>query len=65
MLTAMTMEHFTVVNEEMEIVRDVLIQEDSFDDALSAAGYINDDLWQLNNPRWYGFGGHHTDRWLE
>lgn len=37
----------------------------SFDAALSAAGYINDDLWQLNNLRWYGDGGHQADQWLE
>ena len=54
-----------LVNGEMEIVRDDVIQEGSFDDALSAAGYINDDLWQLDNPRWYGVGGHQADRWLE
>lgn len=40
------------MNGEMEIVRDDVIQEDSFDNALSAAGYINDELWQLDNPRW-------------
>lgn len=54
-----------LVNGEMEIVRDDVIQEDSFDDALSFAGYINDDLWQLDNPRWYGVGGHQADQWLE
>jgi hypothetical protein len=60
--------HFTeqkLVTGEMESVREDVIQEDSFDDALSAAGYINDDLWQLDNPRWYGVGGHQADPWLE
>lgn len=52
-------------DKKMEIVRDDAIQADSFDDALSAAGYINDDLWQLDNPRWYGVGGHQADQWLE
>lgn len=54
-----------LVNGKMEIVRDDVIQADSFDDALSAAGYISDDLWQLDNPRWYGGGGHQADQWLE
>ncbi|HWT74207.1 MAG TPA: DUF5050 domain-containing protein [Mobilitalea sp.] len=55
-----------LVNGEMEIVRDdVIKEEDNFDDALTAAGYINDDLWQLDNPRWYGGGGHQADQWLE
>lgn len=54
-----------LVNGEMEIVRDDVIQADIFDDALSAAGYINDDFWQLDNPRWYGVGGHQADQWLE
>ena len=54
-----------LVSGGTEIVRDDMIQEDSFDHALSAAGYINDDLWQLNHPRWYGVGGHQADQWLE
>jgi hypothetical protein len=41
-----------LVNRKMKIVRDDIIQEESFDNALSAAGYINDNLWQLDNPRW-------------
>jgi hypothetical protein len=60
--------HFTeqkLVNGEMEILRDELIQEDNFNEALSATGYINDELWQLDNPRWYGGGGHQADQWLE
>lgn len=54
-----------LVNGEMSIIRDDVIQGGSFDDALSATGYINDDLWQLDNPRWYGVGGHQADQWLE
>lgn len=54
-----------LANEEMKITRDDVIQANSFDDALSIAGYINDDLWQLDNPRWYGIGGHQADQWLE
>lgn len=52
-------------NGKMELVRDDTIQEDSFDHALSAAGYIHDNLWQLDNPWWYGVGGHQADPWLE
>ncbi len=54
-----------LVNGKMKIIRDDVIQAGSFDDALSAAGYINDELWQLDNPRWYGLGGHQADQWLE
>ncbi|MFT4008263.1 MAG: hypothetical protein QM683_22570, partial [Lacrimispora sp.] len=54
-----------LVNGKMEILRDELIQESSFDNALSAAGYTSDKLWQLDNPRWYGSGGHQADQWLE
>lgn len=54
-----------LVNGKMAIIRDDVIQGGSFDDALFAAGYINDDLWQLDNPRWYGVGGHQADQWLE
>ena len=54
-----------LVNGKMEILRDDVIRESSFDNALSAAGYTNDKLWQLDNPRWYGIGGHQVDQWLE
>ncbi len=54
-----------LVHGEMATVRDVVIQGDNFTDALSAAGYIKDDLWQLDHPRWYGVGGHEADQWLE
>jgi hypothetical protein len=54
-----------LVNGEMETVQDDVIQADSFNDALSSSGYINDDLWQLSNPRWYMVGGHEADQWLE
>lgn len=60
--------HFIAQNllkGEMKIVRDEVIQSDSFDNALSALGYINDNVWQLDNPRWYGVGGHQADQWLE
>ena len=53
------------VNGEMKNVREDVIQVDNFNDALSAAGYINDNLWKLDNPRWYGIGGHLADQWLE
>jgi hypothetical protein len=54
-----------LVNGEMETVRDDVIQADSFQDALSVTGYINDDLWQLDHPRWYMVGGYEADQWLE
>jgi hypothetical protein len=60
--------HFTeqkLVNGKMKPLRDDLIKAGSFNDALSAAGYTGDKLWKLDNPRWYGVGGHQADRWLE
>ncbi len=54
-----------LVNGKMKKLQDNVIQADSFDEALSVAGYINDDLWKLDNPRWYGVGGHQADQWLE
>lgn len=54
-----------LVNGKMDILREDVIKADSFDDALTAAGYIDDELWQLNNQRWYGIGGHQADQWLE
>jgi hypothetical protein len=56
---------YMLVNGEMEIVRDNVVQADSFDDALYSLGYINDDLWEFDNPRWYIGGGHEDDQWLE
>ena len=60
--------HFTEqkhVNGKMKTLRDDLIKAGNFNDALTAAGYIGDKVWQLDNPRWYMFGGHHADQWLE
>jgi len=54
-----------LVNGVMGTVRDDVIQAAGFEDALSAAGYIGDDLWRLNDPRWYGIGGHQADKWLD
>lgn len=54
-----------LVNGEMKMIRDDVLQADSFDEAQTAAGYMKDDLWQLNHPRWYGVGGHQADQWLE
>jgi len=54
-----------LVGDQMEIVRCVTVQADDYNAALAAAGYINDDLWQINNPRWYTAGGHEYDQWLE
>lgn len=56
-----------LVDGEMKTVReaswgagwgtDVLAQEREH--------YKSSDLWQLEHPRWYWFGGHHADQWLE
>ena len=60
--------HFTEqkhVNGKMKTLRDDLIKAGNFNDVLSAAGYIGDKVWQLDNPRWYMNGGHHADQWLD
>jgi hypothetical protein len=66
----MTNESYHIIENKLEngvmnSVRDEVIQADSFDDALTEAGYISDEIWQLKNPRWYGSGGHQADQWLE
>ena len=53
------------INSTMETVRNKTIKADGFDAALNASGYVNDDLWQLKNPRWYMCGGHYADKWLD
>ena len=52
------------INGQMETVRDIIIRADDYYIALDAAGYANDNLWQLKNPRWYMYGNHINDQWL-
>jgi len=49
-------------NGRLEVVRKYVIHEDV---SLNDTKYNNDKFWQLNNPRWYGIGGHDADKWLE
>jgi hypothetical protein len=49
-------------NGKMEVVhKDVIYGDVSFYET----SYNDDKLWLLNNPRWYGIGGHQADKWLE
>lgn len=53
-----------LVNGKMKIVREVQFgEDDSVKDEQEY--YKNDELWQLDNPRWYWSGGHQADQWLE
>ena len=54
-----------LVNGEMVTVRDDTIQADDYADAMDKVGYADDILWQLCSPRWYPYGGHHVDIWLD
>ena len=50
-------------NGELEIVKDIIVPSEQIDAEIEY--YNNDELWQLNHPRWYMIGGHHADQWLE
>ena len=54
-----------LVNGAMEIVREEVFDHDDAIRKSKMEYYENDDLWQLNNSRWYMYGGHHADQWLE
>lgn len=50
-------------NDELEIVKDIIVPSEQADAEIEY--YKNDEIWQLNHPRWYMIGGHHADQWLE
>ncbi len=54
-----------LVNGEMKIVRQVSFAGDRQIVHKEHDYYKNNDFWQLDHPRWYQFGGHHADQWLE
>lgn len=59
-----------LVDGKMTVIREVKYPEDDEEKAaeMEAAEmkyYQESELWQLNNPRWYWYGGHHADEWLE
>lgn len=54
-----------LANGKMEIVREIHYGEDDQIIRNEQEYYKNDELWQLDNPRWYWSGGHHADQWLE
>jgi hypothetical protein len=54
-----------LANGKMEIVRDIQFGDDDQVIRNEQEYYKNDELWQLDNPRWYWVGGHHADQWLE
>ena len=51
-------------NGEMVTVRDKTVQTDDYYTAIASAGYADDNLWQLNNPRWYMYGMRSADQYL-
>jgi hypothetical protein len=54
-----------LVNGKMEIVREIQYGDDNHIIRKEQEYYKKDELWQLDNPRWYWVGGHHADQWLE
>lgn len=58
-----------LVNGEMTVVREVIYPDDEEKAAEIEAAekeyYAENELWQLNHPRWYWYGGHHADEWIE
>ena len=52
-----------LVDGEMQTVREGFFPEDEAD--LLLMQYGSGEPWQLDSPRWYMYGGHHTDSWLE
>jgi len=51
-------------NGEMVTVRDKTVQTNDYYAAITSAGYADDNLWQLNNPRWYMYGMRSADQYL-
>lgn len=54
-----------LVNGKMEIVREVQLGDDEQILRNEQEYYKDNELWQLENPRWYWLGGHHADQWLQ
>lgn len=52
-----------LVNGLMETVHDGFLQKEEADVLIE--NYIKEEPWILESPRWYMFGGHHADVWLE
>lgn len=52
-----------LVDGEMQLVREGFFPEDEAD--LLLMQYGSGEPWQLDSPRWYMYGGHHADPWLE
>ena len=50
------------INGDMEIVKDIIVPDEQEEAEMDY--YNNDELWQLDSPRWYMLGGHHADEWL-
>lgn len=51
-----------LIDGKMDIVNNEIIHGNV---SFNETSYSNNELWQLDNPRWYGVGGHHADKWLE
>jgi len=54
-----------LINGEMEVVREVSFDGDEQIIEREQEYYRNNELWQLDHPRWYWVGGHHADQWLD
>ncbi len=54
-----------LVNGKMEVVRETTFYNDEKALKDEMEYYRTSELWQLENPRWYWYGGHHADQWLD
>jgi len=54
-----------LIDGKWEIVREVTYGDDIQALEREKEYYRNNELWQLDHPRWYWIGGHHADQWLE
>lgn len=54
-----------LVNGDMEVVREATYYFDEKAQEKEREYYRTSKLWQLDNPHWYWYGGHHADPWLE
>lgn|GEM_PF-1833117 len=54
-----------LVNGNMEVVREATYHDNEKALNEELAYYKKSELWQLDHPHWYWYGGHHADQWLD
>jgi hypothetical protein len=61
-LSGIYIEEKKLVDGEMTDVRGGFIRDENVPELLAE---FDDAPWQLGSPRWYMYGGHHADAWLD